>query len=166
MRIFFTILITFFCISYVCAENIQKNTVDLTPEITQQKKDVFNYQHTFFREIKTTDEDGAENVTRETVKQTIPGEQLVGIINYQYISDQESKEFFFTLLIPQEVLYAFKTASNSKYVWVSIDNGKSWLKESDLDKKMLDRITHIQWRLSGDFKNNDTGTLEYKVIIQ
>lgn len=139
------------------------------------KTDNFNYTHTFYREKKITATNGKTEIKRESVAQTLPGEELLAVTKYTYIKNKTTHEAIFTLRLPKEATYVEGSVTDAKYAWFSSDNGKTWSRYADLRVTESDGtkriatgkdVTDLQWRMASVFKKGDTGTLEYKVIIR
>lgn len=143
--------------------------------VNSGKSTNFKHTHTFFREKKVISKNGKEEIKREYVTQVLPGEELLGIATYTYKSNEPAENPVFTLPLPKETIYVKGSATNEKYVWFSVDDGKSWSRFRDLrvtEPNGIKRIatgndvTHLQWRMAKDLNKGDSGELEYHVIVR
>jgi hypothetical protein len=139
------------------------------------KTDSFNYTHTFYREKTMPIANGKPEIKREYVTQTLPGEELIAVATFTYTQDKPASEVVFTLPLPKEAMYVEGSATDEKYVWFSVDNGKNWSRYRDLrvtetngTKRIATGkdVTNLQWRMASPLQKGDTGKLEYKIIIR
>lgn len=146
-----------------------------TQSDNNSKTDSFSYTHTFYREKTVPVTNGKPEIKREHVTQTLLGEELVAVVKFTYAQDKPTNEFVFTLPLPKEAMYVEGSATDAKYVWFSVDNGKNWSRYGDLrvtETNGTERIatgkdvTNLQWRIARPLQKGDTGTLEYKIIIR
>ena len=135
----------------------------------------FEYKHEVFREKTIKQKDGTSKTEKELVERTVPGEELIGELHYKYLNDEPSKNIVFTLPLRKEFAYVEGSATDEKWVWFSVDDGKTFSRFDDL-KKVDDKgkmrvatgndITHLQWRMAKELQKGEEGTLKYHFIIR
>lgn len=135
----------------------------------------FESVNTVYREKTIKNSDGKQEKIREIVKQTIPSEELVVVLDYKYVYEKPADNVVLTLPIAKEFIYIPGTATDEKWVWFSADGGKTFARFKDLkvlDKNGVPRIatgkdvTHLQWRHAKKLSKGDKGKLEYHVMIR
>jgi len=131
--------------------------------------------HEIFREKIILKNDGTQEKIREQAKNALPGEELVGVLTYEYLQDKEADNSILTMALQKEFIYVEGSATDEDYVWFSVDGGKTYARFADLivtDKEGTSQkatgkdVTHLQWRHPHALNKGDSGTLEYRVTIR
>ena len=135
----------------------------------------FKSEHKIYREKVILKDDGTQEKLREEVKSALPGEELVGVLNYTYMHDKPADNTVLTTALQKEFIYVEGSATDEEFVWFSADGGKTYARFVDLrkiDDNGVPRIatgkdvTHLQWRHARALNQGDGGVLEYRVTIR
>ncbi len=135
----------------------------------------FKHEHAMFKEKSVKQDDGSEKTVLEKVKSVLPGEELVGVMKYEYTHAVQADNVVFSLPVRKEFAYVEGSATDEKYVWFSTDNGKTFQRMKDLIVKMPsgaerpatgNDVTNLEWRMARPIQKGEKGELSYRIIVR
>lgn len=121
--------------------------------------------------VEIVADDGTTHVELETPGTIVPGDRLLFSTSYANTSTETVENFVVTNPLPAAVRLAPEVESG---VIVSVDNGNTWGRLSELSVKSEDGssrpaqhsdVTHIRWTLDR-VEPGQSGRLEYLAIIR
>ena len=119
-----------------------------------------------------TDAAGRTQVTLETPRVVVPGDQLVFILRYHNNGARAASDFVITNPLPSSV--AFSGAQDATAI-VSVDGGRTWgqlgsltMRNSDGTSRpaRADEVTHVRWAFAQPIPAGQAGRLMFRGTVR